>query len=246
MSDISALYKETDSKGRTNDQKDNEESSQGAEKAGESQDKKHASIRDGIIFIVPYMYDHSADKTRDKADTVYGPLGDPTSRRSSLVDVREKRETKKMKHGVPLTPFQERLYEVVLNAFKPPEKPAARVKEYDTSVTEGSKIQYEQAEISYERKEYPKATWKDDVKFWAGCIFEWITEHINSIFLLIMTGNILWMQIITSHMSRDNARKESAEVFKWILIITTVIYIAVMMTGKVKAGWVKLRIWAEK
>lgn len=125
-----------------------------------------------------------------------------------------------MKHGVPLTPFQERLYAIVLNAFKEPEKKHPVKPDTEKNMMEeNTESITEQADISSKQcKDYPKDTWKDNVKFWSACYFELFVEHIHKIFITVMSMNILWIQIITSQMGIQKSYRGIIEIIKWVML----------------------------
>ncbi len=201
------------------------------------------------------MYDHSVyQRTENKTDNIPDTLDDPDCSSRRVVDIRPIRQTEKgskaVKHGVPLTSFQEKLFDIVLKAFKETESRHPILK-MDTDNDFILKIQEQKTDKKVEEpvkqcNAYPKETWKDDLKFWSGCLYDYLSEHINKIFLTIMTGNILWMQILTSHMDMQDQNRGAAEIFKWLLILITLLFTLQLLWRKAKNGWKRLKHWAEK
>lgn len=140
-----------------------------------------------------------------------------------------------MKHGVPLTSFQEQLFDIVIQAYKK----QSEKKPFEGELT--SKNKQEAFEVEQEplienpaSRDYPEDTWKDILKFWSSYFIELIGEHINSIFLGIMGINILWMQIVTQYMSIDNPYRPKADTFKLLMISITAAYLILMIIEKTK------------
>lgn len=105
----------------------------------------------------------------------------------------------------------------------------------------------EQADISSKQcKDYPKDTWKDNVKFWSACYFELFVEHIHKIFITVMSMNILWIQIITSQMGIQKSYRGIIEIIEWVMIIITLLYIIQILWHKARTAWKKLEKWAEE
>lgn len=153
----------------------------------------------------------------------------------------------KMRHAVPLTRFQERLFEVVINAFVKHDlhsypsnnnKLRPTYKEVNTKQDlENRSIVKEEYHSNMKMKKNPI---HEKIETFFEIVWGLLTDNMHWIFPVFMIGNIFWLQIELVWMSNSNqALTISITVMKWLLIFLLCGYYCY-------SGFMKIKKFLEK
>ena len=152
-----------------------------------------------------------------------------------------------MKHAAPLTPFQEKLYDIVQQAYKeeiiikeiPPIK-------FDSVEEVPSEVLPEIQKLRpvYDTME-PK--WKEKGEYVFECLIGIIEDHITGLFLSIMTANVLWLQLLSTWIipARNERMQSVVSLLKYFFLVAIVIYVIKRSLIRGKESSKKLKVWAD-
>lgn len=152
-----------------------------------------------------------------------------------------------MKHAAPLTPFQEKLYDIVLQAFKK-----------EIVITEIRPIKFEPVEeVSSEDlpaiqelrpvSDAVEPKWKEKGGYAFECLIGIIEDHITGLFLSIMTANVLWLQLLSTWIipARNERMQSVVSLLKCFFLVVIAIYVIKRSLIRGRESWKKLKVWAD-
>lgn len=156
-------------------------------------------------------------------------------------------KSSKMKHAVPLTAFQERLFEVVCNAFQD----NIHVEVLPALVQKEPDLEEEVIHMEMRSDEYPAKTtpvWIDSIIHVFESLIGIIEENFMFLIGLFMFAIIIMLQILSTWgLSNDNIfLKNSLAILKNILLAMTVLFFFYRIVMRVKTSWNALKIWIEE
>ena len=156
-------------------------------------------------------------------------------------------EKERMRHAVPLTPFQEKLYEVVINAFRrdihekflPPIRPKVEEEVSDRPVVDTPITAHEYYITT------PK--WKEKGVYILECLIGIIEDHISFLFILTVNMNLIWLQLMSIWVIPKQNEELQSIVFilKVFFIIIILLYVMKQAVKKTVNAWHSLKARAE-
>lgn len=156
-------------------------------------------------------------------------------------------ETAKMRHAVPLTAFQERLFDIVCKSFKNDIKaetlPISVLKE---PVPEEEVIHEEIRADKYSVKTKP--AWVDSIIHFLESLIGIIEENFMFLIGLFMFAIIMTLQILSTWglSDEDIFLKNGLSVLKNILFIMTILFFLYRFVKKIRTLWNELKKWIEE
>lgn len=155
-------------------------------------------------------------------------------------------EREEMKHAAPLTPFQEKLYDIVLQAYK--EKIIVREPPtIELESVEESEVLPVLQELRPVFSEPAEPEWREKGGYAVECLIGIIEDHISGLFLSVMAVNMLWLQLLSIWIipSHDKRLQGVISLLKYFFLVIIVMYSLKRSLIRGKALWNKLKVWAD-
>lgn len=153
----------------------------------------------------------------------------------------------KMRHAVPLTAFQERLFDIVCKSFKNDFK----VEDIPTLVLQEPVSEEEVIHEKIRCSEYSAKTtpvWIDSIIHFFESFIGIIEENFMFLIGLFMFAIIMTLQILSTWglSDEDIFLKNGLSVLKNILFIMTILFFLYRFVKKIRTLWNELKKWIEE
>ena len=152
-----------------------------------------------------------------------------------------------MRHAVPLTAFQERLFDIVCKSFKNDIKAEALPKSVLKEPVPEEEVIHEEMKFH----QYPvktKPAWVDSVIHIFESLIGIIEENFMFLIGLFMFTIIMTLQILSTWglSDEDIFLKNGLSVLKNIILAMTVLFFLYRFVRKIKGLWNALKMWIEE